>query len=178
MKKLFFLLIPLILFSCSPCKRLTKRCPPVIRDSISYIETIAEDSNYTIPDSAFWQLSFECDSNFNVILRQLNEANTGLKTETLIKTVYVYSEDEAKKKVLFVSIKAKADSILTLNKTIEKLKKEVRTVEVPRDVPVKYIPKFHKFCTWGFCLAIITIIIYIIVRIKSKWLKSFLNRLN
>jgi hypothetical protein len=160
------LLIILLISGCNPCKKLARKCPPVIRDSISYIETVKEDPNYTIPDTAFWNLMFECDSNYNVLLHRLDEANTGMQTETVIKTVY--KEDKSGKKMLQVQIKSMTDSILTMNKTIEKLKNNVRTIEVPKEV-IKY--KSRKMFVYSFVILIVLIVAgigYVFLKFKSK----------
>jgi len=151
-KLLIFIFIVITVLGCNPCKRLARKCPPKIHDSLIYIETITEDPNYTIPDSAFWQLEFECDSNFNVILRALEESNSGIRTETIIKEKKVYYEDNKGKQRLIVSLSAQTDSIETLNQTIEKLRSEKITVYVPEPYPKPFTPAWHW---WIFVIFIV-----------------------
>ena len=160
------LLITLLITGCHPCKRLARLCPPVIKDSIVYTETIKEDPHYTIPDSAYWELKFECDSNYNVILHRLHEASTGIRTETKIQTVY--KEDDKKVKIMLVSLKARTDSIETLNRTIEKLRNEVKTVYVDKEV-IKY--KSRKVFIYSFVALIVIVLVGIVItwfKFKSK----------
>lgn len=167
MKKLLF--IPLvILFSCKPCERLAKRCPPVVRDSIITETIIKDDPSFTIPDSLYWRLEFECDSNYEVLLRDFAERNTGLKTE--IKFVK-YVPDEVNKKIgrLQVNLSVFTDSIMSLNRTIEKLRSERKTItiEVEKKVPVKYVPVIYR---WSLGILISLILLaagWIYLRLKK-----------
>ena len=92
--KTFSLLSVVILLSaCHPCARLAKKCPT--SDSLVYIETIKENPSYTIPDSVYWQLEFECDSNYEVIMRSFEETNTGIETVVQIKKVFIQNPDNS-----------------------------------------------------------------------------------
>ena len=166
MKKLLFL-IPILLIGCKPCERLAKKCPPHIKDSISYIETISED--YIIPDSAYWSLLFWCDSSNNVLLRELDEYNTGMNTEITIKEVIKF-KDKIEYKYLKVDISAFTDSIMVLNRMVEKYKNQYEYIDV--EVPVKYVPKFYKYTLIFSIFVLLGIVAYIWIRLqKPKLIK-------
>lgn len=167
----------LIIAGCDPCKRLAKRCPPIIKDSLIYSETIIQDSNYTIPDSMYYALEFYCDSNYNVLLRELQNYNTGIESEISIISERPDNELIQKNKVLLFTVKAKTDSILSLNNTIEKLKNNVRIIEVPKEV-VKY--KSRKIFIWSFVILLILIIggiTFIILKFRKKLITDVLNKI-
>jgi len=175
MKNLAFFTLIVLIAGCNPCRRLTRLCPPQIHDSITYVETITDDPNYTIPDSLYYRLEFECDSNFEVILRALDEHNTGINTRVEIKEIRVPVKDKAGQQRLFVVITAQTDSIETLNRTIEKLRNNVRTVTVEKEV-LKY--KTRPFFTWWFVgsvLTVILIVVYLVLRAKNKTIRSLLK---
>ena len=163
---IFIIIITLaLLCSCSPCERLVKRCP--VKDSISYVETVTDDPSYTIPDSLYYRLVFECDSNYNVLLMEFDEHNTGISTETIIKEIRIPYEDKTGKQRLVVEISAQTDSIKTLNRTIEKLRNDVRTVTVEKivEVPVKKLGRFAKVCIWYSIISWIMVLLYIAYKI-------------
>ena len=162
--------------SCQPCKRLQRKCPPIIRDSIVETVIIKEDPNYTIPDSAYWQLEFFCDSNFNVLLRDYEEANSGVNAEVKIKEVVRYREDKTQIKALVVNISVLVDSIEVMNRTINKLKSEQRTIikEVEVIKEVKVTPKYTLWTSYGFHILIILVIAYLYVSRKTKLLKRLI----
>jgi hypothetical protein len=154
MKKLILLLLAFVIISCDPCKRLARKCPPQVKDSVIYKETLKEDPNYTIPDSLYWQLEFECDSNYQVLLRDFEESNTGFDTEVKIKEVVRWKEDTRKVHRLTVNLSVLSDSIKTMNRTIEKLRNQQRTIvrTVREEVPVKHTP---RWMWWVFIIFII-----------------------
>jgi hypothetical protein len=175
MKKLTIILIAVLLVGCSPCERLQRKCPPVIKDSISYIETMAEDPNYTIPDSVYWQLEFECDSNYEVLLRDFEEFNTGLETIVEIKEVVRWKEDKSKVSRLIVNIGVFTDSIASLNKTIEKLKNTTITVE--KEVLVNHIPKIAWFAIIFSACVLIYVGVKVYLRVKLKGFRSLIPKI-
>lgn len=166
MNKILFL-VPFILVSCKPCERLAKKCPPQIKDSIIYTETIKEDTAYTIPDSVYWNFVFECDSNYNVLLRDYETINTGIHSEVIIKEVPVTNQKVTKR--LSLRINAQTDSIETLNRTITKLKSEQKTIikEIEVKVPEKYVPRVYKWSLLFSIFVILIIILYIYLKIKG-----------
>jgi len=171
MKKLLLLLPIILLVSCNPCKKLAKKCPPQTKDSIVYVETIKEDPNFLIPDSLYWKLEFECDSNYEVILRAFDELNTGFETEVTIKEVIRWKEDETAVKRLEINLSAFTDSIKILNRTIEKVRSEQKWDYIKVEVPKKYVPKFYKYCFVFSLLVVLGCAAYVYMRIKGIKLK-------
>ena len=154
--------------NCDPCKRLNKLCPA--KDSVNYIEVVTENPQYTIPDSVYWQLSFYCDSNYNVLLNDFNELNSGLITDVKVKEVVRTIIDKKAVNTLTLYLNVKSDSILTLNKTIEKLKNTVKTVIVEKEV-VKYKSrKFFIYCTIALFVVILGTIGWAFLKYKAKLL--------
>ena len=171
MKKLLFLLPIILLMSCNPCKRLQRKCPPQVKDSIVYVETITENPLYTIPDSAYWHLEFVCDSDYNVLLMDYEELNSGFKTDVQVKEVIRYREDKTSVRRLEVNLSAFTDSILVLNKTIEKVRSEMKWDYVEVEVPKKYVPKFYKYCFAFSLLVVLGCAAYVYMKIKGIKLK-------
>jgi hypothetical protein len=138
-----------------------------VKDSIVYTETIAENPYYTIPDSAFWEMVFRCDSNYNVVLQDYEELNKGINSKVTIKEIPI--KDLFSEKRLKVLITASTDSIKTLNRTIEKLRSEKSTITITKEVPVpvKFVPKFYKWLLVGFIVEILLLAGYIFLRIKG-----------
>lgn len=167
MKKLLFLIPIILIASCNPCKRLQRICPPVVKDSVVYTETIAENPYYTIPDSAFWSMVFRCDSNYNVVLQDYEELSSGINSQVTIREVPV--KDVKVEKYLKVLITASTDSIKTLNKTIEKLRNEKSTTTITKEipVPVKYVPKFYKWLLVIFIFEIVLLAGYAYLKIRG-----------
>ena len=167
--------IILVLFSIlilSGCKT----PEPIIKDSITYIETITENPSYTIPDSVYWQLEFECDSNFEVLLRDFEEVNTGLETIIQIKEVVRWKEDRSKVNRLVVNLGVFTDSIASLNRTIEKLKDNQRTITVEKEVPVNHIPRYAWICIIFTLCAVIYVAVRVYLFVKAGALKGLLSR--
>ena len=166
--KTLFILIPIVLIaSCKPCERLQRKCPPMVKDSLIYRETVKEDPYYTIPDSAYWDMVFQCDSNYNVVLRDYNELNSGIKGTVIIREVPV--KDLKTEKQLRVKITAVTDSVEILNKTIEKLRSEKNTITITKEVqvPVKHVPKFYKWLLVLFIVEVVLLAGYVYLKIKG-----------
>ena len=168
MKNFILICVILICVSCNPCKRLQRLCPT--KDSVNYVETVTENPQYTIPDSVYWQLSFYCDSNYNVLLNDFNELNSGLITDVKVKEVVRTIIDKKAVNTLTLYLNVKSDSILTLNKTIEKLKNTIKTVTVEKEV-VKYKSrKFFIYCTIALFVVILATIGWTFLKYKAKLL--------
>ena len=170
MKNLLLGLLLIGLFSsCNPCKRLALKCK--VENTIEYIETVVDNPSYTIPDSLYWQLEFECDSNYDVIMRSFEESNTGIETTVEIREVTRWREDKTKINRLTVNLTAITDSIASLNRTIEKLKDNTTTVTVEKEVPVKFTPR------WAWISLIVNIVIalliafYVYMKVKTGGVK-------
>ena len=154
----YILLLTILLAGCNPCKRLIKKCPP--SDSVSYVEIIKEDPSFTIPDSVHYRLLFECDSNFNVLLKDFEETNTGVRTEVVIREVPKII-DRVKYVQLEVDLSVYTDSIGTLNRTIEKLRNQTRTI-------VKEVKRPLNRFTLIFSVSVIILLgLYIYGRVRG-----------
>ena len=175
MKYIVLVGIILIGMSCNPCKRLTKKCN--VENTIEYIETVVDNPSYTIPDSIYWQLEFECDSNYDVIMRSFEEANTGLETTVEIKEVTRWREDKTKVNRLTVNLTAVTDSITSLNRTIEKLKNDKTTVTVEKEVEVTRNSKFARICIIFSLCAVILFAVWVYLKVKAGALKGLISRL-
>ena len=166
MKKLLFL-IPLVFFGCKAPKPIY--VPIHDSTSVEATETITEHPTWTIPDSAYWRLAFECDSNFNVLLKQFDELNTGIGSNIQIKEVPVYREDKTKINQLQVDISVIIDSLEVQNRTIEKLRNEKKVVQVPYPVPgpeVKYIPQRFKWYRNILLMIVLAGLGYVVIKYK------------
>lgn len=145
MKKISVLItLSLLLLAggCSPCRLISKyadRClkikektDTIIRDTtiINYTDTVIK------PDSSIIRAYLECDSNNNVIIKQINEYK-GQYTSTTLRL---------KNNVLY--IKSLTDSIKTLNKTIERLRYQsiYHTIIVKDTFEIKELQKKLDRC--------------------------------
>jgi len=171
MKQIITLFGGMVLMFLIGCKG-TEIITVPLHDSTSITETeiITEDPTWTDPESLLYRFAFECDSAYNVILKKYNELNTGIRNTVEIKEVVRYRADNTKVTRLELDISVLVDSIEVQNRTISRLRKEISTqdIAVPVNVPVKYIPKYHKFTAWGFPGLIILIALVIYLKFKTK----------
>ena len=154
-----------LLFGC----KTTQQVPIHDSTSVTASETITEDPTWTVPAEAYWKLVFECDSNYEVLLRDYEYLNTGIKDRVEIKEKIVYRPDNRVVKQLSVDISALVDSIEVQNRTIEKLRNEKKTVEVPIEVPGPEVvsnSRFAKFCVRFFFIVMIAGVVFVIVKFK------------
>jgi len=86
-KYLIVILISIFAISCSTKKSIQIVEKEVVKDSIvyRYEETLVYDTIVTPADSSYIEAYFECDSNNNLILKQLNESEG---KQINIKTIY------------------------------------------------------------------------------------------
>lgn len=157
MKKIIILSIGIIviLSSCSPCKRLQRKCPVVVKDSISYTEIVKFDTVILVSpaDTLILRIPVEPDINDLIIdVRDKPGPSVEIKiSDGFLEVVAICPED---------SLKAIISSLETAlnNRT---------TVTVDRDVPVKYVPKFWKYVgLYALCLTIV-ICLFVYLRIKK-----------
>lgn len=175
MKNLIFLLIVVSIIGC-------KSTEPIyvpVHDSTTseLIERITEDPTWTDPESLLYQFAFECDSNYNVLLKRLNEVNSGLEASIQVKEKIIYRSDNTKVNRLLVDVSVLVDSLEVQNRTIERLKKSVKIQQVPYPVPgpeVRYIPKYHKITALAAPLMLLLILFALYRRIKGKKIIPFL----
>ena len=161
-------LIPVFILFFVGCKTPD---PIVLHDSTSVGEqTSTEDTyTYTEVDSLLYSFLFECDSNYNVLMKEYENLNTGIREVVTVKEVPKYYEDKTRVNRLRVDITVLVDSIAILNRTVEKLKNTQRIINVPVPGPTKFVKEntqFAKFCVKFFFIVIFVGIVYIVYRLK------------
>lgn len=165
----------MLLFGMIACKGPQIVTVP-IHDStaIHESETITDTPTWTDPESLLYQFAFECDSAYNVILKKYNELNTGVESEIEIKETIIYRGDGTKINRLEFDISVYVDSVEIQNRTIERLRKELfsQDVPIPVNVPVKFIPKYHKFTAWAFPGFVILLLATVYLKFKTKLLRG------
>lgn len=165
--KRIILFIGIIIFlgSCSPCERLSRKCPPVIRDSISYVETIKLDTITLISpaDTLIIRIPVEPDLNDLIVDASNNPGpSVNIKIEDgFLSVIAVCPEDSLK------SIISSLQTELS-NQT---------TIEVPVEVPVRYTGKLAKICMVFSLVSVLIIIFVIVYKIKVGSLKSLISKL-
>lgn len=109
---LFILVALYFTTSCSPCNYVSKHPECFPADTVLIEKTIIQrDSfSYVEPDSLSLSLLFECDSNNNVLIKELSDA----KSKGFI-TKYIFKDNR-------LNLTAYIDSIAILNKIIETTK--------------------------------------------------------
>lgn len=154
MKLLISISILFFLASCNPCKFVAKhpQCFPV--DSFIIEKTVIQRDSftYTEPDTLSMQLLFECDSNNNVLIRELNNASTkGFDIK------YIFKDNR-------LNLTAYVDSIAILNKLIETTtNKEVIKMNPVNDVLKSNNEKLEKQTKFrGKVILIESILLFII----------------
>jgi len=173
MKKYTFLLIAILIAGCKTTQQVPIQSTTEIKDTV----IITEDPVWTVPMEVYWKMLFECDSNYEVLLRDYESLNTGLHDAVEIREVIKWREDNTRVKQLSVNISALIDSIEMQNTTIERLRRERVKVEVPVKVPGPEVIKnshFANFTIWFFWIAVIAGVCYVIVRFKL-WKVFFKN---
>jgi len=159
---LYFVILAIVLSSCNPCKYID-RC------KINYSsDTIVKESVVTVKDSievlkidsSYVEALLECDSNKNVILKELLiKNNEKTKIEALLKNNRFY-------------VKQYYDSIKILHKIIKELKKEkeVKTIYVKDNTEVKLLKEQLKKEKLKYNLQILFILlillVYVIIHFK------------
>ena len=103
------------LIGCKPMQTIPIHDSTVTDNSV----TVTQDPTWTVPAEAYWNMVFECDSNYEVLLRDYEALNSGIKETIKIKEIIEYREDKTAIKRLSVNISALVDSIEVQNKTIE-----------------------------------------------------------
>jgi len=159
MKNLLFTICVLLFASCNPCKRLQRICPPVIRDSIIYTETVRDsiikiklpgDTTYIeIPALTLEDLGFEVENEDQEI--------TAVVERGVFKLKAICKEDSLE---------------IVVRNLKERLSVKVTTIKVPEPYPEKYIPRFYKWCMWILIVLVLLAGVYIYARIKGVTIKK------
>lgn len=175
MKAIKYLFIGIISILLISCKSLEIPAVPLHdSSSVEITETVTDNSTWTDPESLLYQFAVECDENYRAILKQLNEVNSGIETEVEIKETIIYREDGTKVNRLEFDISVFIDSLKMKDLTILRLREELshQDIPVPVNVPVKYIPKYHKFTAWAFPVLVLLFFVAVYIKYRIRRLKS------
>ena len=161
MKLVYFAVLVLVLSSCNPCKRLQRLCPPQVRDSVSYIETIRFDTVLIISpaDTTFISVPFITLSDLGLTAENENQKVTAKVVGSSLEITAICKEDSLKRVIY----------------DLEKRTTETRTIFKDKEVPVKYVPKFYKVCMWVLIALVLLTGVVIYFRIKGVAIKSLLK---
>jgi len=147
-KILLLAIISVFTVSCSQ-RWCNAKYPQIASQDSLYIETIKEVPVYLPGDSILVDVPVDCPDQDLVnietgkLKQQIRILNGRLIASTNIKpdTVYIHSKE-------------------TITKT--------NVVKVPEKI--KFIPKFFKFCTWGFVFIVLSVIVYFVIKYRLKLL--------
>ena len=173
---LFIILIGLFFISCSPCKRLQRKCPPqiirerydsiCIKDSIIYKDK--EVPVYIPGDTVYNDKPISVPAGLNVAPMILE--NDYALAKAWINNSKLKMQLEQKEQV----IKYKVDSAIQIAKHWEYKYTHEKQTEVVKE---RYIPKIYKIALFFTISVIILLGVYVYIKIKAGALKSLLNRL-
>ena len=152
-KIVLILVATLLIIGCSPCKRLSKRCKPEMRDSIVYVEKVKLDTIlYTLPgDTTILEIPVDL-------------------------TDYTLVEENAKQKIQLNILKGKLrlvtickdDSLQVVIKNLETKLSEQTTVIVEKDKIVYKSRKFFIYCTIALFVIIVLTLGWTFLKYKAK----------
>lgn len=130
MKKLIILAGLAMVLACSPCKQISKHpekfnCFPADTVLIEKNTIIRDSILFTKIDSIGYDILFECDSNNNVLMRELNEQ----KSKGVVTNV-VFKDNR-------LILTAQTDSIKSLLRIIENLEKKETSKVNPINAELK-----------------------------------------
>lgn len=153
----YFILIAILLCSCNPCKKLQRKCPPVIVDSIVEIITLDTLILVSPADTLYLEIPVQ------PTLQDLIVDSPGPKLSIKVK-----------EKIIEIQVVCPEDSLKAIITELES--REVKTIRVPVEVPVKYTSKFAKICIIGFISCIILLGVWVYFKIKSGALRGVLRK--
>ena len=167
MRVLYFalLLIWMFLCSCSPCKRLARKCPIIVKDSISYVEIVKFDTILLVSPADTLILRIPVEPDLNVLTVDASNRpgpSVKIKIKDRILTAIVTCPED--------SLKAVINSLQTelINQTT---KVEYRDKDVVRN------SKFARICIIFSLCAVILFAVWVYLKIKGGVLKSLIPRL-
>jgi len=163
MKAIILFISLIFLTSCNPCKRLTRKCPPLIRDSISYVETIKFDTITLVSpaDTLFIQIPVEVPLENLVVVNE----TTGPKLKI-----------EIKDGILEAEVICPEDSLKTVIAGLETELNNQTTITIEKEVPVNHIPKIAWICIIFTACTLIYIVTRVYIKIKGGAAKGLLSR--
>ena len=161
---LFIGTVLIFLTSCNPCKRLVRKCPPLIRDSISYVETIKFDTITLVSpaDTLFIQIPVEVPLENLVVVNE----TTGPKLKI-----------EIKDGILEAEVICPEDSLKTVIAGLETELNNQTTITIEKEVPVNHIPKIAWICIIFSACTLVYIIMRVYIKIKGGAAKGLLSKL-
>ena len=165
MKYILLIGIMLLSFSCSPCVRLQRKCPVIVKDSISYVEIVKFDTILLVSPADTLFLSIPVEPDLNVLtVDASNRPGPSVKIkikDRILTAIVVCPED---------SLKAVINSLQTelINQTT---KVEYRDKDVVRN------SKFARVCIIFTLCALILFAVWVYLKIKGGVLKSLIPRL-
>ncbi len=165
MRTLIILTIIFISTGCNPCKRLQRKCPPVIKDSISYVETIKFDTIILVSpaDTLILRIPVEPDIN-DLIIEASNKPGPIVSVKIqdgIMEIVAICPEDSLK--AIINSLQTELSNQTTIYQDVE--------VDVVRN------SKLAKICMVFSLVAVLLIIFVIVYKIKVGSLKSLVSKL-
>jgi hypothetical protein len=135
-----FILVLTVLISLNSCGLMKPNVQYVIRDSIvTKMETIYKDTIITVPgDTIRFQIPCDRDTVF------ITKSKSSSSLVQVRKGVITVQNNCDEKDIL----------ITKLRDQVEKFKSESKDSIVVKTVKEKYIPRSHKFYSWGFWVAL------------------------
>jgi hypothetical protein len=171
MKMKIFYLISIVLIitiqSCNTCKYVAKHPECFPADTIIEKDSmIVKDSIYIIQqDSSVLEMYFKCDSNNQVLIQKVNSTQ-GVKT----KTKYIFKDN-------FLKVNAYNDSIVVLNRIIERYKNNKTVTRNPINEKLKRENeklekkiKNRRVFIWFSITIIILIIVFLFIKFAVKFI--------
>jgi len=176
MKKLFVILIAGLFFiSCSPCKRLARKCPPqiihetkdsiIIKDSIVYKD---KEVPYYIPgDTQYVEKPVPIKEDISPVWVE----NKFALAKAWVNNSRLKLLLETKEQTLMLRI----DSAIQMANHWEYRwtnEKQTETITIRE----KFIPKIYKIAMFATVSGVILLLVYLYIKIKGGLLKSLVNR--
>lgn len=161
---LFIGIISILLISCNPCKRLARKCPPVIRDSLVYVETVKFDTIVLVSpaDTLIIRIPVEPDLN-DLIIDASNKPGPSVEitiSDGVMEIIAICPEDSLK--AIINSLQTELSNQTTI--TVEKI------VEVPRMPKIGWIAIIFSSCV------LICIAVWVYLKYKVGPVKPNLSR--
>jgi len=158
------IIIILLTTSCSPCKRLQRKCPPIIRDSVSYVETVKFDTIILVSPADTLVIRIPVEPNLNdIIIDASNKPGPSLKIKI-------------KDGILEAKVVCPEDSLKTVIAGLETELNNQTTITVEKEVKVNHIPKIAWIAIIFSCCVIVYLVTRVYLKIKTGGFKSLLNK--
>lgn len=153
----------LMFTSCNPCQRLSRKCPPNVKDSIIYKEKMVyRDTTIYVPlprDTVFIGPPELVISvvNGNITMHKVCKTYGIITACAWIENsqpyVYAHLND--------TSYKVTIDSAIRSSEYWYERWRTEKTI-----VEVKYIPSFYKFTMWFFIAVVVVVVGYVVIKLK------------